>query len=166
MAIQLEKILVPIDFSDYSIQALSYAAAFARALDREPDAEIELVHVVESSPYEVYQKVGFTHSVPIVERAGAAVPRADQQYIVHDVIEETRDQLICLTNGSMKSKVQVRHGHVVSELLSEIEAYKPHLVVMCTHGWSGLKHLVLGSVVERIVRLSTVPVLTIRADGE
>lgn len=161
MTIQFQKFIVPIDFSNHSRQALNFATELAGGLG----AEVELVHVLESSPYEVYQKSGFIHSVPIYERTATALPRAAQNYIIHDVMEETRDQLICMVSEKMNYRVQVRHGHVVDELLGEITTYAPDLVVMCTHGWSGLRHLVLGSVVEKIVRLSPVPVLTIRAAG-
>ena len=161
MTINFQKILIPIDFSEHSKQALNYATELAADLD----AEVELVHVVESSPYEVYQKSGFIQSVPIYERAALAVPKAAQNFIIHDVLEETRDQLVCMVSEKTKYRVEVRHGNVVDELLAEIEAYKPDLLVMCTHGWTGLKHLVLGSVAEKLVRLSPVPVLTIRATG-
>ena len=65
----------------------------------------------------------------------------------------------------MKHRVEVHHGHVVDELFGDIESYKPQLAVICIHGWSGPKYLVPGSVVERMVRLSPAPVLTIRATG-
>ena len=162
MAIEIQRILVPIDFSIYATQALEYAKTLAEQMN----AEIELVHVVESSPYEVYQKIGFVHSVPIYERGGTTPPRSDQQYIIHDVLEETRNQMMAMVSEKLKCRVEARHGHVVEELLAEIDKFKPDLVVMCTHGWTGLKHLVLGSVVEKLVRLSPAPVLTFRAQAE
>lgn len=63
MAIQVDRILVPMDFSEHSSQALTFASNLARDFD----SEVELVHVVESSPCEIYQKSGFVHSVPIYE---------------------------------------------------------------------------------------------------
>lgn len=161
MGIQVQRILVPMDFSDYSRQALTFANNLAKDLD----SEVELVHVVETSPYEVYQKRGFVHSVPVYARAGTGIPRAAENYIIHDVLEDARNQLLTLAGETVKHRVEVRQGRVVDELLEEIEAYRPHLVVMCTHGWSGIKHLVLGSVVEKMVHLSPSPVLTIRAVG-
>lgn len=162
MAIEIQCILVPIDFSVYATQALEYASTLAKQMN----AEIELVHVVESSPYEVYQKSGFVHSVPIYARAGLVSSRSDSQYIVHDVLEETRNQMMAMVSEKVEYRVEARHGHVVEELLAEIEEFKPDLVVMCTHGWTGLKHLVLGSVVEKLVRLSPAPMLTFRAWAE
>lgn len=70
-----------------------------------------------------------------------------------------------LASETVKHRVELRHRHVVDELLGAIEAYKPQLIVMCTHGWSGLKHLLLGSKLEKMLRLSLVPVLTIRSVG-
>jgi nucleotide-binding universal stress UspA family protein len=51
----------------------------------------------------------------------------------------------------------------VEEILHEVADWKADWVVICTHGWTGVRHLLLGSVAERVVRLCTVPVLTIRA---
>ncbi|HEX9844699.1 MAG TPA: universal stress protein, partial [bacterium] len=89
-----------------------------------------------------------------------------QRYIVKDVMEETRNELdkIAASNGSkVKYKTDVKHGHSVDEILRVIDEYKPDLVVMATHGRTGVRHMLLGSVAERIVRLSPVPVLTVRA---
>ena len=55
---------------------------------------------------------------------------------------------------------RVRHGHAVEEILAEIEAVQPDLLLMSTHGWRGIARLLMGSVTEKLVRLSPVPVLT------
>jgi nucleotide-binding universal stress UspA family protein len=150
MDISLRRIMVPIDFSNHSLTALK----FARTIASQFDAEIELVHVVERSPYEVYQKNGFQKSVPFYEPFGAAAPTAKPDIIIRDLLEETRNQLRDLMDRKEKFQVEVRHGHVAEELLCEIDHYRPDLVVVCTHGWTGLKHLVMGSVAEKLVRLS------------
>jgi nucleotide-binding universal stress UspA family protein len=160
MAIKIDRVLVPIDFSTNSIKAKEYADAVAR----EWHAEVELLHVVERSPYEVYQQRGFLQDVPLYHMPGDAAPAVNQRFIIRDVIEETRQELqrIAGSETGIKYRVEVRHGHAVEEILAEISSYHPGLVVLCTHGRTGLSHLVLGSVAEKIVRLSPVPVLSVR----
>ncbi len=158
MGIQLKRILVPIDFSDHSRLALEFAGSLAEQFD----AEIELVHVVEKSPYEVYQKSGFMHSGPVYTHVGEAAPRSDPQLIIHDVLEETRNHLVALAGSGENTRVEVLHGHVVSELLTEINKYRPDMVVVCTHGVSAIRHMMMGSVAEKLVRLSPAPVLCFR----
>jgi nucleotide-binding universal stress UspA family protein len=160
MTFKIDRILVPIDFSPSSLKAKEFADQLARDMK----AEIELLHVVERSPYEVYQQRGFLQDVPLYQLPGDAAPAANQRFIIKDVMEETRQELlkIAKADSGVKYRTDVRHGHAVEEILAEISSYKPGLVVMCTHGRTGLTHLVLGSVTEKIVRLSPVPVLTLR----
>jgi len=160
MTIKIDRILVPIDFSTSSLKAKAYADQIAKDMK----AEVELLHVVERSPYEVYQERGFLQDVPLYQLPGDAPPAAQQKFIIKDVLEETRQELqkIAKAESGVKYRTEVRHGHAVEEILAEIGSYKPSLVVICTHGRTGLTHLVLGSVTEKIVRLSPVPVLTVR----
>jgi nucleotide-binding universal stress UspA family protein len=161
MAIQLKKILVPIAFSDNCLKAKDYADMIAEQFG----AEVELLHVVEASPYEVYQQRGILENVPLYEMAGGTMPAANQKFVIRDVLEETRNELekiAASANGKVKHVTVVKHGHSVDEILRAIEEYKPDLVVMATHGRTGLRHMVLGSVTEKVVRLSPVPVLTFR----
>jgi len=160
MAIKLSRILVPVDFSPGSLKAKEYADQIAVDMK----AEVELLHVVERSPYEVYQQRGFLQDVPLYQMPGDALPSAQQKFIIKDVIEEMRQQLMKIAKAAsgVKYRIEVRHGHAVEEICAEIGSYKPDLVVIATQGRTGLTHLVLGSVTEKIVRLSTVPVLTVR----
>jgi nucleotide-binding universal stress UspA family protein len=162
MQLTVKKVLVPIAFSDNCLKAKDFADAIAKQFG----AEVELLHVVEASPYEVYQQRGIVADVPIYESALGSVPRSTQKFVVKDVMEETRNELgrIAAANGSgVKYRTEVKHGHSVDEILRAIEEYKPDLVVMATNGRTGVRHMLLGSVTERIVRLSPVPVLTVRA---
>ena len=160
MSLNIKKILVPIAFTDNCERAKEAADEIASRFK----AEVKLLHVVETSPYEVYVQRGIMENVPLYERAGASLPSADQKFIIKDVLEETRNELNRIAqsnNKGIKYELTVRQGHSVDEILSEIESYHPDILVMATHGRTGLKHMVLGSVTERIVRLSHVPVLTV-----
>ena len=102
--------------------------------------------------------------MPIYVPLGETVPGSNPNVIVKNLMDEARNQLEKLAEG--KAKTAVRRGHAVEEILKEVESYKPDVVVMCTHGWKGLKHMLLGSVAERVVRHSPVPVLTTRAQDQ
>lgn len=161
MSLQVKKILVPIAFSDNCLQAKRFAEQIARQFG----AEIELLHVVEASPYEVYQQRGIAQDVPLYESIAGTLPRTNQKFIIRDVLQETREELerIAAENGGgVTYSTQVKHGHPVDEILRTIEEIKPDLVVLPTHGHTSFRHLLLGSVAEKVVRLSPVPVLTFR----
>lgn len=162
MEAKFKNILVPVDFSGNPEKLRDYAAMMAKKFK----AEVTLIHVVETSPYEVYQKRGFISSLESLNVVGTVEPGSEQRFIVHDVMEETRERLKSLALETPGFRVAVRHGHVVRELLDEIKKGRFDLVIMYTHGFTGLMHLMLGSVAERIVRLSPVPVLTFRDPGE
>lgn len=161
MSINVKKILVPIAFTDNCLKAKQFAEDIAK----EFGAEIELLHVVEASPYEVYQTKGIAANVPLYEMAGGTMPTSNQQFIIRDVMEETRNELekiAAQSKDGINYVTAVKHGHTVDEILRAIDEYKPDLVVMATHGRSGLRQFLLGSVTEKVVRLSPVPVLTHR----
>ena len=161
MELKVKRILVPIAFSENCLRAKEYADAIATQFD----GEVELLHVVEASPYEVYQQRGIVADVPIYESALGSVPRSNQQFIIKDVMEETRNELEKIAgDGKLKYTLEVKHGHSVDEILRAIDEFKPDLVVMATHGRTGVRHMLLGSVTEKIVRLSPVPVLTVRGE--
>lgn len=162
----IKRILVPVDFSDLSLAAKNAGVDWAERFD----AELKLLHVVEvpQQPHEVYVAAG-AFSSPWVRTDYPDVPAgeegrepggADERTALEREIEARLRELAAECRQTCHTGV--RFGHPVEEVLREIEAYQPDLVVLCTHGWTGLRHLVLGSVTERIVRLAKVPVLTLR----
>ena len=155
MAVSIRRILVPIDFSEHSLYALGYADTFAK----EFESHIVLVHVVERTPYEIYAAQGFLPDVPLY-------PLVNNQVLDIDYIKaETKKQLDKLAadkRGGPCTAI-VLDGHPVEKILEAGKAQKCDLVVICTHGRTGLSHLVMGSVAEKIVRMSPIPVLSVRA---
>jgi nucleotide-binding universal stress UspA family protein len=155
MATAIRRILVPIDFSAHSLSALGYADTIAKELG----AELVLVHVVERTPYEMYAAQGVLPDVPMY-------PLVNNQLIDPEYIKaETRKQLDKLAGEKRGGPctTDVRDGHPVDELLKAAKDHRCDLIIICTHGRTGLSHLVMGSVAEKVVRLSPVPVLSIRA---
>ncbi|MFQ5654823.1 MAG: universal stress protein [Planctomycetota bacterium] len=142
-------ILVPTDFSENSLIALRFAAGFAKAFN----SRIILLHVAEMPP----EIVDLPDSPPsqarllsgrrVLERGRAELDRARLQ------IPELE---------AVPVEVQMRAGAAAPEILLEAEEKSAALIILATHGRSGLSRLVLGSVTERIVRGAPCPVLSIR----
>ncbi len=145
-AFRLKKILVPTDFSDCSVKALNYALAFAK----HSQAEILLLHVVEPIAYPVY---------------GQEIP-ADWTAIQTDLLDASRDHL------REFSRTKAAEYGPVKQILCEnsacdgiIETARTEavdLIIISTHGRTGLRHALLGSTAERVVRHAPCPVLTVR----
>ena len=155
MAISIRRILVPIDFSEHSLYALSYADTFAK----EFGAEMVLAHVVERTPYEIYAAQGFLPDVPLY-------PLVNNQLLDLDYIKaETKKQLDKLAGESRGGPCQtdVRDGNPVEALLEIAKSHKCDLLVICTHGRTGMSHFLMGSVAEKIGRLASIPLLSVRA---
>ncbi len=134
--IQLTKILVAMDFSENAEIALRYACEIGDRFE----AALHILHVVkESVPYERYQFQGD---------------------------EETRRKIEELPGVLWDQKLQitrnVRTGPPFFEIICEAKDKSIDLIVMGTHGHGPLRHMLIGSVSERVVRRAPCPVLTIR----
>jgi nucleotide-binding universal stress UspA family protein len=147
MPTEFRHILVPVDFGDPSRKALETGIELSRRFG----SQLVLVHVYEIPAY-VYD--GAIYSVvdlfgPIEDAARDHLAKA---------LREVQAQVPA-------AKAVLRRGAPGAEILAAIEELHPDLVVMGTHGRKGLSRALLGSVAERVVRLSPVPVLTLR-DGQ
>jgi nucleotide-binding universal stress UspA family protein len=137
-------ILVPTDFEPASAEALKIATSLAQAFG----AKVSLLHVWEIP---IYPYMDFMLNSTLigqveqaaVKRLGAALQSLQQ----------------VLPNADS----QLRTGMPWQTIADAIDELKPDLVVMGTHGRHGLSHTILGSVAERLVRMSPVPVLTVHA---
>jgi nucleotide-binding universal stress UspA family protein len=143
----LKHILVATDFGEPSDVAVELAIEIANAMH----AELTLVHAYEIPAY-VYGGVGFSP--------------AD---LVTPVIDASRDALkvaISRVRAQVPNATSVlRNGNPATEIVSVAELVHADLIVVGTHGRRGLSHALLGSVAERLVRSSPVPVLVARAHG-
>jgi len=143
----LKRILFPTDFSDFSAKVLPYAAS----LSREFDATLVLFHAAEPT-------------LPLPE----LMPDNTIAEVNVEVVEHARESMKHMGEelDSVKTEVVARIGlphRNISELVQERNI---DLVVMPTHGRSGIAHLLFGSVAEKVVRLARCPVLTIRPGGD
>jgi nucleotide-binding universal stress UspA family protein len=142
------RILVPVDFSPTSESAIDYARELAARFD----AEIELLHVVED---------------PIV--SGAWEPDASYLTIpelLDRFVEEGERRLgdikNRLRNGGITVDTRVVTGAPARGILHTAQEDGCDLIVMGTHGRTGLSHMLMGSVAERVIRTAVCPVLTVR----
>ncbi len=140
----IQDILVPTDLGDGSRQALAYAVDLAQKLD----ARITLVHVFD---------------VPLSYAGMDLAPSELFAPIWKDARDQLERWLAEVRTKIPDARLVVAQGKPWREILATIERERPGLVVMSTEGRHGLGHALLGSVTDKIVRLSPVPVLTWKA---
>jgi universal stress protein A len=143
---RLGRILVPMDFSDTAKKALQYAVPFAGAFD----AELVVVHVIQ--PLSVPPDVGYTPP----ELTGS-----EQE--LRKSAQDALSKLCAKQLGARgRFQVQVRTGVPWHEVVTAAQETAADLIILATHGRTGLKHVLLGSVAESVVRYAPCPVLVVR----
>jgi len=142
----IQTILVPCDFSQNSEAGINYAMELARKFD----AEIVLAHVSPSAASLVIYGPGPAH-----------LPRDLEDAVLAGV-----EQGFANTRRSFAESDRVSNVHLRGEPHAELVRYANDepvdLIVMSTHGHTGLRHMVLGSVAERVVRAALCPVITVK----
>ena len=144
--LNLKKILVPIDFSEDSKKALKYALRFAEQFG----ASITLLNVVEPITYPTDS--GF---VPAEMQTMAATMQAEAKTSLNALAKQ-------VIKPPLTGEALVRTGSPYLEISSLARKRDIDLIIIGTHGYTGLKHLFLGSTAERVVRHAPCPVLTVR----
>jgi nucleotide-binding universal stress UspA family protein len=142
----IKKILVPIDFSNYSKNALRYAVNFAKKFD----AKIYLVYVVEPVIYPSDFSMG-----------QVTFPVADLE-----MNTRAKDELNNLAKTEISSEIDVetiiKTGKPFVEINETASELDIDLIFIATHGHTGMEHLLFGSTAEKVVRKAPCPVLTLR----
>lgn len=145
--IDLKRILVPTDFSKFSHQALMYGVALAEKFG----AEICLLHVVQDLAVFIPDMVTVAPPiVPSLEQMTAAVQAAFDRIVRENALER------------FSFRREVCQGTPFLEIIRFAKENDVDLIVMGTHGHSGLIHVLLGSVTDKVVRKAPCPVLTVR----
>ena len=146
-----KRILAPVDYSEPSKHALMYAADLAQTFA----AELDIVHV--------WDRPAYVSEAIMVGRPG------DEQRSLADLIHENaqKDMAEFLSTVSLPPTVRASHrllsGEPASTLLEELKKGQHDLIVLGTHGRTGLSHFIMGSVAEKLVRMSPIAVLTVPA---
>lgn len=146
-----KKILVPVDFSPSSKLALDYALALAEKFQ----ASIEVLHCWEVPAYLRPDLTVWSGevSVTLADHARREAEKGMQEFLA-----DSRPK-----SGGPALASRIASGAPYSTILTAIDETGSDLVVMGTHGRTGLSHLVLGSVAEKVVRHARCPVMTVRA---
>ncbi len=140
---EFKTILCPTDFSEDSHQAVEYGADLVRA----SDGLLLLAHIIHVPSGELYQSVR-----PTLNFEDATV-RA------RGLLEDIRQTH---AGGYAKCELLVEIGDPHEQLIAIARRHNADLIVTATHGRSGLRHLVMGSVAEKLIRHAPCPVLVVR----
>jgi len=149
MTESITRILVPVDFSAHSDRALHYAAALAGQVG----ASVELLHVVEDFTYGVLSEV-YVPNLPDM-----------MQETVNDAIERLASLKASVFPHGSDVEAVAYVGRPALTIIEHAKAGGFDLIVMGTHGRTGLPHLLMGSVAEQVLRAAPCPVLTVRDTG-
>ena len=136
-AFQLQKILVPVDFSECSNKAIQYALPFAKQFG----AEVVLLHLVEPYP---------------------AVPEMAPLDVEN--LQDAKEQMQQWEHAasSVPIKTIVRVGDPTSGIIEAAKELEIDLIIVSTHGRTGVARFFLGSTAERVIRQAPCPVLVVR----
>lgn len=139
-------ILFPTDFSESSDQAFPYAFSLARQFD----AHLIIMHVINEP----------------VDLRGFYVPHISFDKLEEEIEEGARKMMEKFCRAHLrdyqKYETLIVPGIPYDEVIKKGAAAKADLIVMATHGRTGLDHMLFGSTAEKVVRKSPIPVMTIR----
>jgi len=143
--VQFKRVLVPLDFSNCSDVALQYAIEFAR----QHESQLILLHVMELT---VYPNVdAFTNQDAI------SLPKI--QNMAETMLKEWKNKRV---PPDVKADIKMYHGQAYLGITDAARELGVDLIIISTHGFTGWKHLSLGSTTERVVRFSHCAVLTVK----
>jgi nucleotide-binding universal stress UspA family protein len=146
MRIDVERILVPVDFSDQAQAVLEWAAHLAE----EHGSRLLLLHV-------------YHLPVEFQQLEGAYLPADFWANVKSEAEQQLGARAEELRSRGLEVEALVREGYPATVIIEEAAAQRADLIVIGTHGHTGLKHLLLGSIAERVVQKAPCPVLTVKS---
>ncbi len=146
-----KRIFVPVDGSETAERGLSEATRLAKTLD----AKLKIAHIVDDSPLTLNPEAGMA-TAPLVADFAAGGKQILEEARAHAATSGIDAEVVLHENFT---------GRVADLIIEEASKWGADLVVMGTHGRSGLRHAVLGSTAEAVVHGSNVPVLLVRVPG-
>jgi nucleotide-binding universal stress UspA family protein len=146
----LSRILVPVDYSEHATEALSYAKEIAATYG----AKLQLLHVIEET------------AVPSFYCMGEVASHMRQEGLRDQAILEM-ERLCDETSGpEVDTELHTIEGYATHDIVEFAKESSSDLIMIATHGLTGIKHLLLGSVAEKVVRMAPCPVFTVKAFGK
>lgn len=142
---QFRRVVCPTDFSPTADAAARYAASLARAYA----GELVLLHVMPQVHYPL-RGLGMAEAFPHLQQE------------LHTRAKERLAEATKALGDGITIRSELRDGEAYEQILACARESQADVVVMGTHGHTGLRHALLGSTAERVVRLAECPVLTVR----
>jgi nucleotide-binding universal stress UspA family protein len=143
---EIKRVLVPIDFSDYSKNSLKYAVNFTKCFN----SELILIYVIEPVIYP-----------PDFSMGQIAIPAIDGE-IDKRAFEELQNLAKNEIPPDVKCKCIVKTGKPFLEIIESAKEEDIDLIIIASHGHTGVEHLLFGSTAEKVVRKAPCPVLSFR----
>jgi nucleotide-binding universal stress UspA family protein len=146
MSIDIRRILVPLDFSEHAESILTSAGHLAE----EHGSRVLLLHV-------------YHLPVEFQQLEGAYLPPDFWANVKNEAEQQLDKYAVKLKDTGVEVESFVREGYPATVIVEEADSLDADLIVIGTHGHSGLKHLLLGSIAERVVQKAPCPVLTVKS---
>jgi nucleotide-binding universal stress UspA family protein len=143
---EIKRVLVPIDFSDYSKNSLKYAVSFIKSFD----AELFLIYVIEPVIYP-----------PDFSMGQIAIPSVDAE-VDKRAFEELENLAKSEIPPDVKCKCIIKTGKPFIEIIDTAKQEDIDLIIIASHGHTGVEHILFGSTAEKVVRKAPCPVLSFR----
>jgi nucleotide-binding universal stress UspA family protein len=147
---EIERILIPIDFSEHSRHALRYAKQVAASYG----ARLQLLHVIENVIHPSFYALDRLHSSELLGVIPKKARRALERFL-----DET-------AGPELTTEVHVIEGRAAADITAYAKELDSDLIVIATHGLTGIEHLLTGSVTEKVVRHASCPVFTVTVYGK
>jgi|GEM_PF-39852 len=143
--LRIDRILVPVDFSDCSLASLKYAIQFAEQCA----AKILLLSAVD---------LGYAYTADGYAMCDLSAFRD----IAREDVERQMSEFVRRAKfGGVKFETTIKIASPLDEICSFAEERNVDLIIMSTHGWTGFKHVLIGSTAEQVVRRAKRPVLVV-----
>lgn len=146
---QVNNILVPVDFSNYSKNVLAYASKIAQSYE----ARQQLLHIIEETMHPAFSLSGKSSIFDLISKI-----EDDSRKRAEKMLKEEGPDRV-------KSEIYIKGGRAASDIIKFAKENSTGLIVIATHGLTGLEHMLLGSVTEKVVRMAHCPVFTVKAFG-
>jgi nucleotide-binding universal stress UspA family protein len=148
MMIGLKRVLCPTDLSEESLKALPYAIELVRVFD----GELFFVYVLPALPA---PEADFGFGATEIFELASELRRDGERRLVRFLKGRIPDDI--------KTRKILREGNAAEEILRAADEHSIDLITIATHGLTGWRHVVFGSVAEKVVRTAKIPVLTVSA---
>ena len=146
--LDVRSVLVPVDFSENAEAAAQYAADLAQKFG----AKLHLLHVVEPTSF--------------VNDLGNVLFTLSDKQLEATAMTGLEALATRFIDPSVQVSWAVKRGKGYQEIVKAAKQLKSDMIVISTHGYTGLKHTIMGSTAERVVRHAPCPVLVLRAEAK